>query len=881
MVLDEYRRKRDFNKTQEPSGGHATKNGRQRFVIQKHAASRLHYDFRLELDGVLKSWAVPKGPPLDPSIKSLAVEVEDHPLDYANFEGTIPAGQYGGGTVMIWDQGTWRPEGDALTGLRRGKLNFELAGEKLHGNWSLVRMHGRDRGKSNDKNNWLLLKRDDESARRGPLRDDKAKSVVSGRTMEEIAAAADRVWQSDRAEGQESKAFNKTKPRRPPKRKGTPDSNGSTSPTAAAGAQCQPMPTEISPQLATLVREVPSGDQWVHELKFDGYRLLAFVDSGHVKLCTRKGNDWTAKFPSLATALAALEVKNAIFDGEVVALDKNGATNFQKLQNWLHRGNDDSLVYYVFDLPYLNNISLAASPLSERKALLEKTLLAHHAENEGPLRYSEHIQGQGPQVVEYACRSHMEGVISKRLDSPYSPGRTTTWVKTKCLQRQEFVIGGFTKPAGSRTGFGALLLGIYDGDQLTYCGNVGTGFSQTSLAQIKRRLDLLKTKQPPFENPPRAARRNTTWVKPELVAEVEFAEWTEDGMLRHPSFQGLREDKPAREIGRESARESAPSAEKSKARGTRTKSPVARSRNGNDATIAGITLTHPDRVIYPEQKLTKLDLANFYKEIADWILPHVANRPLTIVRCPQGSGHQCFYQKHLTEAMPDVLVGVPIDDKGTAETYVGLKDLPGLIALVQMGVLEFHPWGAKADDVERPDRLIFDLDPGAGVAWPAVVKGAQDLREFLAEQGLECFLRTSGGKGLHIVVPLVRRATWDVAKEFAHNVALALTNRHPARYLATMSKAQRRGKVFIDYLRNQRGATAVASYSTRARANAPVATPLLWDELKKPLVPDQFTVRNLPERLAKLKSDPWQGFFEVRQSLTAKITRATAQLATA
>ena len=862
MPLQEYRRKRDFRQTSEPTGGARRKATGPRFVVQKHAASRLHYDFRLELDGVLKSWAVPKGPSTDPKAKSLAVEVEDHPLDYADFEGTIPQGQYGGGTVMVWDRGTWTPEGDARRGLKQGKLSFELDGEKLHGRWTLVRMADRD------KKNWLLIKRSDDEPTDKPHRSGKAesrdRSVISGRTMDEIASAKDRVWQSKPAKSTKRSASRR-------------DSSAAKSQLAELpGVRAAPLPATLQPQLATLVSAVPAGDIWLHELKYDGYRILAHIDGRNIRLFTRRGNDWSDRFPAAVRALAELNLGTAILDGEMVALDEHGASDFQMLQNWLQRGNDESLVYYVFDAPYLEGCDLTHTPLLDRKAALANLLPGG---DEGLVRYSDHLRGQGEQVVDYVCRAGLEGVVSKRADSSYSSGRSDAWVKFKCLQRQEFVIGGFTQPSGQRKGFGSLLLGYYKGDELQYAGHVGTGFSQQSLADLTQRLKPLVQKEPSFANPPRStARQRATWVRPELVAEVEFSEWTEDGVLRHPSFKGLREDKPAAQIGQErTASIPAPKKQARKpAKKTREEKKAVVEANGASQ-VAGIALSHPERVYYPELKLTKLDLAHYYEAIADWVLPHLVNRPLTMVRCPDGRAGQCFYQKHLSEKLPAAVRSVSIREKSATRKYVVIDDLPGLIALVQRGVLEIHPWGAPADDLEHPDRLVIDLDPGEGVPWKDVIAAAREVRQYLEALKLKCFVRTTGGKGLHVVVPLAPAVSWGEHKEFAATLAQTLTARSPEKYLATMSKAERKGKVFIDYLRNQRGSTAIASYCTRARENATVATPLTWTELSPRLKPERFTVQTLPKRLAT-RSDPWPGFFEIRQRLTPQILKAVREV---
>jgi bifunctional non-homologous end joining protein LigD len=886
MSLREYKRKRDFRKTSEPPGEVAATSGATQFVIQKHDASRLHYDFRLELNGTLKSWAVPKGPSLDPGVKVLAVQVEDHPLEYASFEGIIPEGEYGGGTVLVWDRGTWEAESDGAKGLRAGKLKFQLFGEKLHGGWSLVRMSGRA---SEDGKNWLLIKQRDKYARpheKTSILQRKPRSVLTDRPIEQIAEEADRVWLS--GNGKSSKRKNSVPRRRvaggrPKKRViGARKANWSQQAAQLPGARRAPQPKSLKPQLATLAAKVPNGDRWLHELKFDGYRILAFVNNGSVRLLTRQAQDWTHRFQSVAAAFERLPLRQAILDGEIVASNEQGISDFQKLQNSLKRGDDRSLVCYLFDIPYCENFDLAAVPLAERKEFLRGVVLAENPKNEGILRYSDHIEGLGSNILEHACRAGMEGIISKLADSSYHSGRTRDWLKIKCLQRQEFVIGGFTKPSGTRVGFGALLLGFYRNKALIYCGRVGTGFTTQSLQQLKTELKKRTVDAAPFVNPPSGAeRRGVTWVKPELVGEVEFTEWTDDGRLRHPSFQGLREDKSASQVVREEPGMSSGSTNKTNQRKTQ-RAGAKQQRHARGAgrqdkassTVAGVTITHPNRMIYPDVKLTKLDIARYYEEIADWILPYLAGRPLTLVRCPEGPGGECFYQKHLRGSMPETVHGVWIKEKDGREEYLAIDDLPGLISLVQMSVLEFHPWPAREDDVEKPDMLVFDLDPGDGVEWKDVVAAAREVRDFLGELGLTSFLRTSGGKGLHIVAPLSRRNTWEEFKAFAKGVADTMTSRAPHRYIATMSKAKRRGKLFIDYLRNQRGATAVASYSTRSRPGAPVATPLDWNELTARIKANTYGVTNLPKRLRSLRRDPWKDIFSTRQSLTKKMFSA-------
>lgn len=877
MSLQKYKRKRDFHKTAEPAGKLAKSAGGRRFVVQKHDASRLHYDFRLEQGGVFKSWAVPKGPNLDPAVKSLAVQVEDHPLDYADFEGTIPEGQYGGGTVMVWDHGTWEPEEDATRGFKSGKLKFKLHGEKLKGSWALVRMGGTA---GEGGRNWLLIKHKDKAARPNATSDflaRHARSVVSGRKMEEIAADADRTWNSDKS-AKRKKAVAKPSMKRVKKkaakrttkhqrRKPTSRRQGLASDDVGSlpGARPGKIPRTFKPQMATLSADVPAGEDWLHELKFDGYRMLAFVSGGKVRLVTRNGNDWTQRFPSIAKAVAQLDIDDSILDGEVVWLDAEGRSDFQELQNFLKRGVDSSLVYYLFDAPYLVGYNLMETPLIQRKRALERVVQAANAANDGPLRYSDHIQGQGGVVLKQACQADQEGIVSKRADSGYQQTRSTAWLKEKYHQRQEFVIGGYTRPEGSRVGFGALLLGYYRDGDLVYAGRVGTGFTNDTLRDVSGKLIPRVRATPPFVDPPTGAEsRDVRWVKPVLVGEVEFTEWTDEGLLRHPSFKGLRSDKPAEEIVREQRKMAV------KQSGATRRSKGAKSHS----VVAGVRITHPDRVLYAGARVTKLDVARYYEQMADWILPYVSGRPLTIVRCPDGQGGEGFYQKHWTESLPDAVRSVDVEVSDGVDKYVMIEDLAGLVSLVQMGVLEFHPWSARDFNLRRPDFLVFDLDPGEGVAWKNVVAGAKAMRGKLTSLGLESFPRTTGGKGLHVVVPILRRSTWKIAKAFAKAIADAMVRDDPRRFIATMSKAERRGKIFVDYLRNQRGATAIASYSTRARAGATVATPLNWDELTARLDPRKFTVKTVPARLAELKADPWADFAAQKQSISAKLMAA-------
>jgi bifunctional non-homologous end joining protein LigD len=836
--LAKYRKMRDFARTQEPRG--KPLHGRPRpatgktFVVQKHDARNLHYDFRLELDGVLLSWAVPKGPSIDPTVKRLAMEVEPHPLEYGGFEGTIPKGEYGGGTVMLWDRGSWLPEGDPHQALAKGHLKFTLQGTKLKGSWHLVRTRG---GKANTGHGegsgkpWLLFKSRDEQAQTGEtLLDDEPFSVLTGRDLAAIANETDEkhTWHSNRqAAPSEAKASKtgKIKARR-------------------TKTRAVPPITEIKPELATLVDEVPAGDDWVHEIKFDGYRVLARIAAGKVSLFTRNGKDWTDRMPTLRDALQQMNVDSAVLDGELVALDAKGISSFQTLQNSLSAGGDAALVYYAFDLLHLQSEDLRAQPLIERKSHLRELLELHTDVLAGKVRLSAHVVGSGQEFFDNACKLGLEGTIAKRASSLYHAGRGRDWLKIKCSQRQEFTVIGYTEPAGSRSHLGALLLGVERDGELSYAGRVGTGFSEASLAELAKKLAPLATKKPPVVNPPRGAdARGVHWVKPELVAEVRFVEMTSEGLLRHPTFQGLRDDKPARDVKLETA---APLQPKQAA----TRYP----------------LSNPDKVLYPELGLTKLELLEYYELVSERMLPQVANRPLTLVRCPNGRDKQCFFQKHPGEGVPKGLRSIAIREKEGKAPYSVIDDQEGLFGLVQLGALEIHTWGSRADDFEHPDILVFDLDPDQGLDYEAVIHGAQQLRRIFESAKLKTFVKTTGGKGLHVCIPIAPDLGWDVVKAFTGSIAEAMAKASPELYVATQSKAKRAGKTFIDYLRNGRGATFIAPYSTRARENAPIAVPLEWDELSPKLPPNHFNVRNIGARLTKLKRDPWHEMTR-RQSL--------------
>ena len=819
MVLETYQSMRDFDATPEPKGRKRKSAGDPVFVIQKHDATRLHYDLRLEMDGVLKSWAVTRGPSLVPGEKRLAVHVEDHPMDYGSFEGTIPAGQYGAGTVIVWDRGTWTPVFDAAKGFAKGHLEFELKGEKLTDRWHLIRMRGKPREK---RENWLLIKGEDSGARDETAPDilvERPESVKTGRLIEEVAG------------------------------KSTPKARArKASPKPAAA-----MPEFLPPMLASLVKATPSDDRWLHEIKFDGYRIQAHLKDGKVRLFTRSGRDWTDRFgDSLAKALAALPAEQAILDGEVVVEVAGRSSDFSALQADLSEGRSDRMLYYVFDLLHLNGHDLTPLPLVERKRLLA-TLVAQAAD---PIRLSDHLDDRGEIVLRHACRMGLEGVVSKLRDSPYRAGRGQAWVKSKCSARQEFVIGGFVPSAASPRAIGSLVMSVFRGDKLHHVGRVGTGFSAAVAEGLMTRLKALETGKSPFDPPLKGVeKRGVRYVRPELVAEVDFRAWTADGNLRHAAFRGLREDKEASEV----TGEGRPSPAPEDAEATPTDPPPARR----------IKLTHPDRVYWPKEGITKAELADYYTAVWSWLAPHVIGRPLALLRCPDGIGGQQFFQKHEWKGMNAAILRVQDPAEPKDAPSLAIATLDGLIALVQSAALEIHPWGGTLKDWERPDRIVIDLDPGEGIAWADLVAAATDVRQRLEAVGLAAFAKTSGGKGLHVVAPLQPRADWPAVKTFCRDLAQAMASEDPSRYVATITKSKRRGKILVDYLRNQRGATAVAAYSTRARPGAQVSAPVTWDELAAGAGPADFTVRTMPVRLQSLRRDPWEGFAEAARSLPA------------
>jgi bifunctional non-homologous end joining protein LigD len=844
VALERYRQKRNFRVTPEPRGKVKKQSSKElSFVIQKHAARRMHYDFRLELGGVLLSWAVPKGPSLDPNDKRLAVHVEDHPLEYGEFEGVIPAKEYGAGAVMVWDRGSWTPKTDAQQAYAKGHLKFDLEGEKLKGGWNLVRTRG---GTYGDGKSWLLIKESDSFARLGrdaQVVEEHPNSVLSGRSMQQIAADADRVWHSNQSVDDNLKggAIATAKKRLPQL-------------SRIKGARKADLPDKVEAQLANSAKSPPSGAAWVHEIKYDGYRMLCRIEDHKVKMVSRNGKDWTATFPSIARALGRLPVETAWLDGEVVAMDSKGRSSFQRLQNALSGAAAESLNFLTFDLLYLNGYDLRGALLSERKRVLHELL----SDATTTIRYSEHFAVAGRDFLHNVRELGLEGMVSKRADLPYQAGRGAAWQKIKCMRRQEMVIGGFTDPEGSRQGFGALLLGVYEPDgKLAYSGKVGSGFDEALLANLSRRLAGIAQKQSPFHNPPQGAEgRRAHWVKPILVAEVSFSEWTDDGTLRHPVFQGLREDKSSREVVRESPSDAGDPPERASP-GTPSR---ASARTGGDKnTVAGVSLTHPDKVMYSDAKLTKRDLASYYAVVGEWMLPHLRDRPLTLLRCPNGSDKPCFYQKKADDSAGESISRVPIaGSDGDTSQYMMANSVTAIVALLQMGVLEIHPWGSRAGNLGAPDRIIFDLDPEETVPWKKIKEAVLVVRTLLENIGLTPFLKTTGGKGLHVVVPIQPTVGWQHAKGFTQAIAELLERTFPDRFTAKLLKVSRRDRIFIDYLRNSEGATAVGAYSTRARPNAPVSTPIEWGELSRDVRFDHFNVANVQKRLAKAKSGPWE-----------------------
>jgi bifunctional non-homologous end joining protein LigD len=826
--LEKYQQKRNFSATPEPKGRRKSTGNGLSFVIQKHAASHLHYDFRLELDGTLKSWAVPKGPSLDPHDKRLAKHVEDHPLDYANFEGVIPPGNYGAGTVIVWDNGYWEPIDDPVEGYRKGRLKFRLRGKKLSGIWSLVKGYG-----AKDKDIWFLMKHADESARPASeysIVDEKPDSVLGGK--------AGRVWQSNRAA---------KKTALPARKAHAPRSRSNL--TLPSGAKAAELPLTLAPQLATLVDAVPPGSGWVYEVKFDGYRMLARIDGDTVRIFTRNGNDWTSKVPHLAAAVVKLGLADGWLDGEIVMMDERDKPSFQKLQNAFESNRTGQIRYYLFDLPFANGHDLRHVPLTERRSVLGALLKKAPAS----LYFSESFDTAPKELFEHACAMELEGLIGKRASGTYQSSRSRDWIKLKCLQRQEFVIGGYTDPTGSRTGaFGSLLLGVHDPKtgKLRYAGRVGTGFTDTTLRELMKKLKPLLREDMPFEKftgdkPSRAMH----WVEPKLVGEVAFSEWTADGHLRHPSFQGLRADKLASAIIEER-----PISAKAVSR----KKAGEKSSAADPDTVAGIAVSHGGRTVDAQSGITKRELVAYYETIAPLMLPHLEDRPVSLVRAPNGIDGQHFFQKHLNQIkIPHIRELDPSFFPGHPP-LIAIDSVEGLVACAQMNVIEFHTWNATTADMIHPDRMVFDLDPGEGITWEQIVQATELTHAMLDELGLESVLKTSGGKGLHVVVPVAPHYSWDAVKDFSQAVVQHLAGALPSLFVAKSGPKNRIKRIFVDYLRNGFGATTACAFSARARPGLGVSVPIAWTDLKKLTSSAQWSAAAPDQIFQASKKKPWK-----------------------
>ncbi|MBF6616616.1 MAG: DNA ligase D [Candidimonas sp.] len=821
--LKRYKSKRNFSVTSEPAEGGQANESAPAFVVQKHWASRLHYDFRLELDGTMKSWAVPKGPSYDPADKRMAVHVEDHPLSYNSFEGEIPPKQYGAGKVIIWDKGSWLPLGEARKDYEAGKLKFELRGHKLRGRWTLVRM----KGKSEKQDPWLLIKEKDEFVR------PSVEFSVVDEMPDSVAGLAEPEPAGDKPVARPS--------------------------IESAGIKAA-LPATLKPQLATLVDEPPAHpEDWLYEIKFDGYRLLARIDAKSIQLFTRNGNEWTSRLPHLAKELKRRKLPAGWYDGEIVMLNDNGMPSFQALQGAFDTARTSRIVYYLFDMPYCKGRDLRSLPLIDRRDMLESLL--EDASDDGTVRFSATFDVAARDIVASACKLGLEGVIGKRKTSHYRSSRSSDWIKLKCSLRQEFVIGGYTDPQGSREGIGSLLLGVHDDKgKLRYAGNVGTGFNARSLKDIRTKLDALHSDTRPFETSTGMDRR-AHWVKPELLAEVSFGQWTNTGRIRHSVFHGLRSDKPATAIIRET---SMPTATNGKARRAKaTQSPPL----PEPSPLGGVKVTNPERIIDKSTGLRKIDLLRYYALVGDLMLPHLKGRPVSLVRAPEGVDGQMFFQKHMDKpTMTGVRLLSPELDPDH-EPLMEVAAAQGLVSAAQMNVMEFHTWNGVKTLIGKPDRMTFDLDPGKGVEWPAMQEAAMVVRAFLQELELPSFAKTSGGKGLHVVVPLKRRHDWDTVKDFSQAIVQHLAKTFPRRFSAKSGPRNRVGKIFIDYLRNGFGATTVCAWSARARPGMGVSVPVTWDEIPQLKSSAQWHVRNIHERL-DVGNAPWESYEDEARTLT-------------
>ncbi|HEX2986504.1 MAG TPA: DNA ligase D [Caproiciproducens sp.] len=806
--LEEYNRKRNFEKTREPEGISEESKEQLKFVVQHHLARRDHFDFRLEWDGSLLSWAVPKGPSYDTHDKRLAVQVEDHPLEYRNFEGLIPKGEYGGGVVMLWDEGIWIPQTDVAEGLRVGSLKFILKGRRLKGTWALVRM----RAKAGEpENNWLLLKEKDNYAQTSDGTARFTTSVRTGRTMKEIETGTDEAIKRN--------------------------------PFSQADVQ-----------LAQLVKSVPESKGWLYEVKYDGYRILTYLEGGNVRLMTRNGNDYTGRFQNIADSLLDWAAgRTMILDGEMAIVDVQGRTDFQALQNYMRKPKGKNLTYIVFDLLALDGEDLRGRRLIDRKEMLE-SLMKDAPKN---LYYSQHVKEDGKTSFAAACRANLEGIIGKKVDSVYSGTRNSDWIKLKCDKRQEFVIGGYTLSDKKTSGVSSLLLGVYEGKNLIYAGRAGTGLSTQSMGDLENKFRGIKRETSPFKQTPKARpHENITWVEPQLVAEIKFAQWTEENQLRQASFKGLRTDKNPEDVRKEKAEDKAQTPAEDMEKHVES--------TGNELTVDGIKITHPDKIIFDDLKISKGDIIRYYEKVATYMLPYVSNRIISIVRCPKGISQTCFYKKHPGPYSKGI-VTIPISaNNGETEEYFYIENASGLISEAQLGTLEFHTWGSSIDNLEKPDVMVFDLDPDEGMELDAVRRGVTDLKSILSELSLNSYLKTSGGKGYHVVVPFKPAASWDVFHDFAKSVAEVMEQKWPDRYTSNIRKEKRKNKIFIDWIRNGKGATSVSPYSIRARKGAKVSMPIAWEELES-VAPDGITMADALQRIGR--KDPWSDFFDNHQVL--------------
>jgi DNA ligase D len=834
--LETYRRKRDFSRTSEPPGAPASRSGNL-YMIHKHDATRLHYDLRLQIGDVLKSWAVPKGPSLDPKEKRLAVEVENHPLEYGEFEGVIPEGQYGAGGTLIWDYGTWAPMGDIEESLKKGTLKFRLAGEKLHGGWTLTRLKRRPGDK---KDNWLLIKeRDDAADTKTDILEARPESVKSGRRVEELRQGSDPVWQSKPAQRPRT-------PREPPPEK--PKKPAVLKPGSLKGANAAPLPKRFSPELATPVDTPPKGMEWLHEIKFDGYRTIAIVDSGAVKLLTRKGLDWTKRYGVLADAFAKLPCKDAVIDGEIVVPDERGVTHFAALQDAIANGDTAKMVFYAFDLPHLNGYDLSGVRLLERKALLEK-LLAPVIDHSSAIQFSSHVVGKGDELYDRASELELEGVVSKRADSHYRQERAKDWTKAKAKKLEAFTIVGYTT-SPQAGGLAALLLAEEGEDGLVSLGKVGTGFSASEAKALVKRLETLSRDKAAVDVPALIA-KGAHWVEPVLKARVLYSNRTADNQIRHGVYRGLREPEF-----------------------TAARPGKAAKRYITDAHLASIWVTNPERRMFSKTGPTKLDLAVYYAKVGDAMLPHILSRPVSLVRCPTGKVEDCFFQRHAFAGMPaEVETFVSKREKDEDErNYLVVADAAGFLALAQFGVIEFHPWGCRVDRAERPDRMFFDLDPGEGIEWRDVKAAAKLVRAELSRAEIESFVKTSGKKGIHVVVPIERSVTWQELHDLSGAVASEIAKRHPDTFVTTMAKTARKRRIFLDFHRNARSATADGVYSLRAVRGLPASTPVAWDDLDSIDAPEDLNYATVPGFLSNA-GDPWGSMDAQTMTLDRELVR--------